>query len=274
VSEWQSGFVNADGLRLHVTRTGGGKPPLVLAHGVTDDGLCWSRVAADLASDYDVIMVDARGHGRSDAPEGGYDPGQQAADLAAVIAALGLEKPSILGHSMGAATALALAGTHPDIPGAILLEDPPAWWTDWSESSEAAERHAAMRHRYHALQQKTREELLAGQRAEQPGWHETELEPWADAKQRFSPNVLDVISRENPRHVDWSAVLPRITCPALLITGDPGLGGIVTAESAAALKELVPQLEIAHVPGAGHNIRRDRFGRYMDLVRGFLTARV
>ena len=270
VIEWQSGFVDADGLRLHYTRTGGGKPPLLLAHGVTDDGLCWSRVTAQLARDYDVIMVDARGHGRSDAPEGGYDPGRQAEDLAAVIATLDLQKPAILGHSMGAATALVLAGTHPNIPGAILLEDPPSWWTPWFDSADGEARRAEMRTRFLGLKEKSRETLLADQRAEQPDWDESELEPWADAKQRFSPNVLEVIAQDNPRHVDWPAILPRITCPALLIVSDPDLGGIVDDQSAAALKALVPQLEIAHVAGAGHNIRRDRFERYMDVVRGFL----
>jgi N-formylmaleamate deformylase len=164
VNSWQAEFVAADGPRLHYTRTGGDKPPLVLAHGVTDDGLCWSRVAAELAPDYDVVMVDARGHGRSDAPESGYDPGQQADDLAGVIAALGLQKPAMLGHSMGAATTLVLAGTYPDVPGAILLEDPPAWWTDWYDSEDGASRRAEMRTRFFGLKEKTREALLVDQR--------------------------------------------------------------------------------------------------------------
>ena len=57
-----------NGLKLHYTRTGGAKPPVVLAHGFSDDGLCWTPVAEALAADYDVVMVDARGHGRSAAP--------------------------------------------------------------------------------------------------------------------------------------------------------------------------------------------------------------
>ena len=113
--------------------------------------------------------------------------------------------------------------------------------------------------------------MIAGQRAEQPGWSDAELEPWADAKQRFSPNVLSVFDQDNGSNVDWPAVLRRITCPALLITADPERGAIVTEESAAALKALVPHLQIAHVPGAGHNIRRDQFAWYMDVVRGFLA---
>ena len=87
-ADWRSGFVEANGIRLHYTRTGGDKPPLVLAHGVTDDGLCWAATAAALAPEYDAVMVDARGHGTSDAPERGYGPLEQAGDLAGVIAAV------------------------------------------------------------------------------------------------------------------------------------------------------------------------------------------
>ena len=79
MAHWHSGDVEANGIRLHYTRTGGTKPPLVLAHGLTDDGLCWTPVAEALEAEYDVIMVDARGHGQSDAPETGYDSATQAA---------------------------------------------------------------------------------------------------------------------------------------------------------------------------------------------------
>ncbi len=172
---------------------------------------------------------------------------------------------------MGAATALVLAGMHPDVPGAIVLEDPPAWWTGWSRTPAARERHVTMRQRALSFKGKTRQELIAGQRAEQPGWSDAELEPWGDAKQRFSPNVLSVFEEDNAASVDWPVVLSRITCPALLITGDPERGAIVTDESAMALKAFVPQLEIAHIPGAGHNIRRDQFARYMDVILAFLS---
>ena len=271
MDRWHSGYAESNGLRLHYTRTGGGKAPLVLAHGVTDDGLCWAPVAEALAAEYDVVMIDARGHGRSDGAEGGYGPGSQARDLAGAITALGLRKPAVLGHSMGAATALALAGGYPDLPGAILLEDPPTWWTDWYASPDGAERRAQMRERFIGIKRKSRQELLAGQRAEQPGWADAELERWADAKARFSPEILRVLDTDNPADVDWPVVLARITCPVLLITADPARGGIVTAESGAALRALVPHLETSHVPEAGHNIRRDQFGRYLDVVRDFLS---
>jgi hypothetical protein len=56
MSNWFSGDVDANGVRIHYYRTGGEKPPLVLSHGATDSGRCWTRVARDLESDYDVIM--------------------------------------------------------------------------------------------------------------------------------------------------------------------------------------------------------------------------
>jgi N-formylmaleamate deformylase len=268
--DWQTGYVETNGLRLHYSRTGGDKPPVVLAHGVTDAGPCWTPVAEALAAEYDAIMVDARGHGHSDAPVRGYDPAEQADDLAGVITALELERPAVLGHSMGAATALVLAGAYPDLPGAILLEDPPAWWTGWTVTPEATERLAGMRERFIGLMRKTREELLDGQRAEQPGWSEADLEPWADAKQRFSPNVLSVLDQDNAAGIDWPDIMRRIACPTLLINADPERGAIVTAESAAILKALVPHLEIAHIPEAGHNIRRDQFARFIEIIHAFL----
>ena len=265
---WRFGYVMVHGLRLHYTRTGGDKPQVVLVHGFSDDGLCWTPVAEALQGDYDLIMVDARGHGRSDGPEQSYRPEELAADLAGVIDGLGLHRPAVLGHSMGAATALVLAGTHPHRVRAILLEDPPPWWAPHSTAASGAQGRALMRARMIELKRKTREELIADQHALAPAWSEAELGPWADAKLRFSFNALE---RFSPGSVDWPTILRRITCPALLITADPALEAMVSEEDAAALKALIPQLRVAHIAGAGHNIRREQADRYMDIVRSFLS---
>ena len=65
---WKHGTVVVDDVALWYTRTGGDLPPLVLAHGFSDDGGCWAPFARRMASRYDVVMVDARGHGRSADP--------------------------------------------------------------------------------------------------------------------------------------------------------------------------------------------------------------
>lgn len=271
---WQEGDVESNGIRLHYTRTGGDKPALVMAHGVTDAGLCWAPVAEVLAADYDVVMVDARAHGLSQETESGFDPATQAADLAGLITGLGLSKPAVLGHSMGAASTLVMAGAHPDLPGAILLEDPPAWWTDWHETAEAGDRVGQMRESAIARKAMSRDELIADQREREPGWSDGELQPWADAKLRFSLNVLSVYGRANAKTVDWAATLPRITCPTLLLIADGDRGGIVSAEAASSFRALVPRAEVVHIPEAGHSIRRDQFQPYVDAVRAFLDAHV
>jgi N-formylmaleamate deformylase len=112
MASWSDGYVTANGIKIHYYRTGGDKPEVVFNHGVTDDGLCWTHVAKALESKYDIIMLDARGHGKSDSGQGDYSPEARATDLAGVIQALGLERPVVGGHSMGADTAEHLAARY------------------------------------------------------------------------------------------------------------------------------------------------------------------
>src|SRR5687768_5957568 len=121
---WTDGYVVANGIRLHYWRTGGSKPPLVLAHGSSDDALCWTNLAKELTDRYDVIMFDARGHGLSDPPTAADPADVQAEDLAGLIKALKLEKPILMGHSMGSASVAWFAAKYPDVPRAVILEDP------------------------------------------------------------------------------------------------------------------------------------------------------
>jgi pimeloyl-ACP methyl ester carboxylesterase len=250
------------------------------------------RFARALESEYDVIMIDARGHGQSAAPEQGYSVTDHAQDVANVITGLDLHRPAVLGHSMGGATALALAGAYPELPGAILVEDagafgmkssPPALDSGKLETpreqqeverqraqeDEQAqkERQAHMQAWIASFQDKTREELIAQQRAETPHWSDDELGPWADSKLRLSPHVLN---RSNAAPVEWPSLLRAITCPALLIMGDPSRGAMITDESAVELQTFISHLRVAHIPEAGHCIHRDQFAPYMDVVRGFL----
>jgi pimeloyl-ACP methyl ester carboxylesterase len=192
--------------------------------------------------------------------------------VAGAIKGLALKRPAILGHSMGAATALALAGLYPDLPRAILLEDPPPWWMPPPPpppADAAPRRPAGFGSWIVKLKRKTREELIAHARAESPAWSEAELGPWADSKLRLSFNVLN---RAGPPAADLPAMVKRIACPVLLITADPSRGSIVTPEAAQALQALLPQVQVTHITGAGHNIRREQFARYMDAVQSFLAG--
>jgi N-formylmaleamate deformylase len=270
MDQWTMGYCVSHGTKLHYYRTGGSKPPLVLLHGITDDGLCWTPVAEALAEKYDVIMVDARGHGKSDAPENGYDYETMATEVADLIEGLGLENPVVLGHSMGAMIALVLAALNPDLPRAIILEDPPAFWHAGPPSQEDLDARTGMRAWFYEVKRKTRDELLETVRSENPGWSEAELGPWADAKHRFSLKITRLIDDQDAVPRNLLALLGQITCSVLLITADPRRGAILSDEDVADLRELVSHLERAHIPGAGHNIRREQFSRYMEVLKAFL----
>ena len=271
MAEWLSGDVIANGIRVHYYRTGGNKPPLVLSHGATDDGLCWTRLARALESDYDVIMPDARGHGLSEAPEGGYTSEQRAADLAGLIQALRLEKPAIGGHSMGAGTAYYAAATYPDLVRCAILEDP-GFWSDANAPTPAEReaRAAQMRKTIAERKAMTREALIALCREQSPTWAEEELGPWADAKLRVSLNFGGAF--RTPDRLTWQEALPKITCRVLLITADPEKGAIVTPEVAQEAVALLPSLQVIRLRGAGHNIRREQFDGFLAAVRTFLAA--
>jgi N-formylmaleamate deformylase len=269
MTDWFSDDVVVNGIKIHYHRTGGDKPLVVLAHGITDNGLCWTRLARALESDYDLIMFDAQGHGLSDAPEGGYAPEDHVADIAGLVQALDLERPALVGHSMGAANvALALA-TYPGLARCAVLEDPP-----WQMAHDLGE-HAAMAEEWRAdivaTKSWAREELIAKGRAENPSWAEVELAPWADAKLQVDPAVFDW-AHGGGAVWRWRDIARKIACPVLLVTADPALGAIVSPEVAREAAGLNPRLEVAHIPGAGHSIRREQFELYVEAVREFLGA--
>jgi N-formylmaleamate deformylase len=276
----QSSDLLINGFKLHFYRCGTGKTPLILLHGITDDGLCWSRVAEALADICDIVMLDARGHGKSEAPDLDFTYDAMAEDVAGLAAALGLEHPCVLGHSMGAATALTLAGLHPDLPRLILLEDPPPMWNFQAPAAEGKvklpeEVRLGLKEMIdwmEGVKRMTQAELLAGARAENPGWSESELGPWADAKQRFSLRIVDRFLLGRQMAGDFSSLVRRTTCPALFIQADPQQGAASSPQDVAKLKELLPQLQVAPVKGAGHSIHRDRFEAYIQVVRAALAG--
>ncbi len=111
--EYQEGNVIIDGVKIHYYRSGGKKPPIVLLHGATDDGLCWGRTAQELAEQFDVIMPDAQGHGLSDRLGPDFSFNNHTKQAAGLVKELGLKRPIIMGHSMGAGTAVNLAVKYP-----------------------------------------------------------------------------------------------------------------------------------------------------------------
>ena len=109
MTNWTTAVCAANGIDIHYLRTGGSKPPLVLLHGLTGSGACWSPLARALEAEFDVVMPDARGHGNSSTPLTGYRYEDHAGDVVGLIQGLGLAAPVLLGHSMGGMTAAVVA---------------------------------------------------------------------------------------------------------------------------------------------------------------------
>ncbi|NQU29915.1 MAG: alpha/beta hydrolase [Anaerolineae bacterium] len=264
-SHWTEKYLTINGVSYHYWRTGeGSKPPLVLAHGFSDNGLCWLQTALDLEADYDIIMPDARGHGLSARiqPGEGVDMG---ADLAGIIQALGLQHPIVGGHSMGARVAFELGVRYPEIPRALLLEDPP-----WFEHEESVELSQLSEHPMapwvETVTRLTLDELIADTRIEHPTWPEWVIDTWCPAKKQMDPNILSILSIDES---DWEENVPQLTCPTLIVTADLEKGGLLAPAIAKRVQELNPKISILHIPGTGHHIRFEDYESYMKNVHAF-----
>jgi N-formylmaleamate deformylase len=272
MSEWSDGYLAANDLKIHYYRTGDReKPPLLFLHGVVDSGRCWTRVADRFADRYDLVMIDARGHGRTEGPLPSLSYQLLAADAAAAIRGLELAPAYLYGHSMGAMTAAVVAARYPDLVRGVVLEDPP--WFDPAELAELQQTRSAedgklMWRKFLALRTLSPAEAQQQAREMNPGWDEAEIGPWLESKLEFNPAVVEYIAARPD--ADWQDVVSRITCPLLLITGDPTHHPIITPRAAQLAQQLWQNGELAQIAGAGHSIHRDRFEETMMAVENFL----
>jgi len=100
--EWR---IELHGRRV-VYRIAGSGPPVVLIHGMLNSSSHWRAVALNLAREHTVIAPDLIGHGDSAAPRGDYSLGAHAASIRDLLAALGIDRASIVGHSLGGGVAM------------------------------------------------------------------------------------------------------------------------------------------------------------------------
>jgi N-formylmaleamate deformylase len=267
MAEYTDGFVKVDGVNIHYYRTGRGDSTIILLHGASDNGLCWTPVAEMLAGRFDVIMPDAQGHGLSDRLTPDFNYMKHSDQVAALVCELGIEKPIIGGHSMGAGTTASVAIDYPDLPRAIILEDP-GWHDLGVTDSDEREMRDDFRKTFQRYTTMTREALIEECHKENPVWSDAELGPWADSKLQFDTSLFSL-----PRQArSYADMVPKITCPALLITSDGGIVSEDTARHAVSLSKAGTPLQWVKINGAGHNIRREQFDTYCRAVNSFLDS--
>jgi pimeloyl-ACP methyl ester carboxylesterase len=267
---WESATVNANGINIHYWRTGGeGKPVIIMAHGITDYGLNYASLAKKFEDQYDIIMYDARGHGHSDKPEDDYSVESHVEDLVGLIKALGIEKPILMGHSMGGGTVSLLASKYPDLPRAVILEDPAGMLVNPNASPEQMQQYAAKwTEAIVADKAMGKEKLIELVRTERhPGWTDADYDGWAEAKMLVSPNVAKIVGGTG--FGDSSEIFPKITAPTLILKADAEPD---ERKKHLAVAELLPNGRLVHIDGAGHVIRLDEPEATEREVRAFLES--
>ena len=263
---WTDGYVMANGIRIHYWRSGGNRPPMVMAHGSSDDGLCWTNLAKEIQDSYDIIMFDARGHGLSDPPTPSDPADVQVEDLAALIRALKLERPILMGHSMGSASVAQFAARYPDVPRAVILEDPalvrPATPATGAATPTVEQRQATILARNNMSEQ----ELVAGCMKNSPKWGQSECEFWAPSKRRHHPGTAAIGTGARP---PMTELFVKITAPTLILKAD-AQGDLRKQNEDVAAK--LPKGKIVHIEGAGHNVRRENKTQTLEVLRAFLST--
>jgi pimeloyl-ACP methyl ester carboxylesterase len=117
--------VTRDGVNIRFVEEGTGDPALVFVHGWTCNHTNWREQLAHFTPAHRVVALDQRGHGASDKPDQDYLVPGFVDDLAWFIRELGLERPVVVGHSMGGEIALNLAHQHTDLVRGIVMVDSP-----------------------------------------------------------------------------------------------------------------------------------------------------
>ncbi|MDZ4660936.1 MAG: alpha/beta hydrolase [Pseudomonadota bacterium] len=102
---------------------GKGDKKLVFLHGLMGYGSNWRTVAKEFEADYEVLVYDQRGHGRSFKPKTGYAPENYAEDLVKILDELKWPKIYLMGHSMGGRSALNFATRFPERVEKLVIED-------------------------------------------------------------------------------------------------------------------------------------------------------
>jgi pimeloyl-ACP methyl ester carboxylesterase len=270
---WKQADAVVAGVRLHYYRAGrAGRRPLMLVHGFSDNGLCWTPVARALADDYDIVMPDLRGHGLSERLGPGGAP-DMAADLAGLIRALGMDRPIVVGHSMGSMAAYRLGLGWPELVSGLALEDPPWRLSAPPAAPAAGAAEPPIVQWAKSLADVKLDELLAGYGRDHPDWPADLVAAMAESKKQLDQGIINTLSVQLESLMGvWKETIASLKPPTLLIAGDPALGGMVDGPALAKIRELNPAIQTVRIAGAGHLIRFDRFSEFMAALRPFLAS--
>jgi pimeloyl-ACP methyl ester carboxylesterase len=256
-------------LRL-ATRSWGneGRPLAVLVHGVSGSSRTWWRVGPWFAEKgWHAVGVDLRGHGGSPRANYGLTLDDLTEDL--YETASGLLGPAekidvLLGHSLGALTALKLCGEHGDFAERLVLEEPPG-----SESS-SFEEVADMVESDVARAIEAPEEMKREQQEENPSWTEEDAANNVASLRDCDAGPIADMMRNGLRY-DLSALVGSVEIPALLVLGSEAQGSALPEPERTTVENVLHR-GMVKVLDAGHGVHRENFEGYIRLLGDWLKA--
>lgn len=257
--------IDVGGATLSVTEYEGGGAPLLLLHGIGSDHSSWWPIVDPLASRFRVIAPDWRGHGASEKPEHGYLIEHYANDLAGLVCALELDRPHVMGHSLGGMVALRWASMHRRSARRLVIEDSPL------------RRHhdvAGLFDGWISLASQPIEMIADHYAREYPHWTADECSRRARTIASTHRNVFIELRDRNLQDDDSDRIAPlaSIDVPTLLVHGDVESGGMVEPADADRFGRTVAGSTVVRIPGGSHSLHRDRADEFLAVVTPFLTG--
>ena len=257
----RSEVVSFGALRLHVLSFGRPRPQtsdILLIPGITSPAAVWDFVAEPLAATRAVHVVDLRGRGQSDpAPAGAYGLRDYAADAAATIAHLDLDRPVIVGHSLGARIAAELELREgSDLAARWVLVEPPLSGPGRPPYPFALDFYLD------GIRAAREGDIRARVRDDHPSWDETQIQARAQWLGTCDERAISETHR-NFHAEDFVGRWQRLAAPILMSGAD---SPVVPATAVAELLSLNPAARSIVVPGAGHMIPWDDPGGFQSAL--------
>lgn len=284
---WSDGFVYANGIRIHYYHAipNPGKPVIVMAHGVSDNGLCWTTLSQKLQNDYDIYMVDARGHGLSDPPKLADSSNAMVRDLVEFTEKMRFVKPILIGHSMGAGTVMRLGADYPQLAKAIIMLDPglrartntsttpsPLTKPATSDTTSYKKLSVSMSGSPEALVAQNNysyADLYAIGRRQNPLWGDLDIQYWALSKRQYHGNYVGGIQARPQGQANTENPLAKIQVPAIILKADATPEVRKANEDAA---RVMRKGRLVHIDGAAHNLHHDKLERTTQVIKEFLST--
>jgi pimeloyl-ACP methyl ester carboxylesterase len=244
--------------------------PLVLLHGGSARWQASLSIIPELSLHYHLYAPDLRGHGKSGRSPGRYTLADYAEDIASFLANV-VETPAALyGHSLGGQVAIVVAALHPQLVSGLIIGDAPFDRGKLSANLMRERERLLLWQRLAGGGHSTEEITLAlkrmplfveGRPAPLPA--ETVFgadSPWfpymAENLRLHDPAMLAAVIEFDKMHgvYDYEQLFPRISCPTLIIQGNPRLGGGLSDEEVYRALELLPNASVARLETVGHTL--------------------